>query len=320
MVEYMSKRRNIATLLIGLSLSALAADRSAADTIIVLTSDTLTSTTRAISGAKSVIVCEHAQPTFVQFVLSDNTAIRRQQLDSAKGLNPKVVLTVGSSATQSAVDNFPQTPIVFSSVLYPVISGFVKSMNAPGGNLTGASLTIAPDIQFKYFKRIIPKLKTIGVLYSRNTAPLVPASNVVAAELGFRLVALQVNDEKELPAALDSLTRTCDGIWSLADPILFSPQATKYILLNTLKSGKPFMGFSRNVVESGALFALDFDYKAIGRQAGGQINQILSGARPSDVPVTSPDIIWFHYNEKTAQRLSVTIPGDLVAVAKEVYR
>lgn len=193
-------------------------------------------------------------------------------------------------------------------------------MNAPGSNTTGASLTIAPDIQFKYFKRIVPGLKTIGVLYTSSTASLIPASKIVADDLGFRLVSLQVNGERELPPALDSLTRSCDGIWSLADPILFSPQATKFILLNTLKSGKPFMGFSRNVVESGALFALDFDYKAIGRQAGAQISQILHGTRPGDIPVTSPDIIWFHYNEKTAQRLGVAIPKDLVAIAKEVYR
>jgi putative ABC transport system substrate-binding protein len=204
--------------------------------------------------------------------------------------------------------------------MYPVISGFVRSMNAPGGNITGASLTIAADIQFKYFKRIVPSLKTIGVLYSQNTAPLIPSSIVVAADQGFRLVAIQINNERELSGALDSLIRTCDGIWSLADQNVFSPQATRYILLNTVKSGKPFMGFSRNVVESGALFALDFDYKAIGRQAGAQICQILRGARPSDIPVSSPDIIWFHYNEMTAQRLHISLPPDLVAVAKEVYR
>jgi putative ABC transport system substrate-binding protein len=289
-------------------------------TVVVLSVDTLTSTTRTISGCKAVVSGEFPSAQFVQMVLPDDAAARQRLLDSAAKCNPAAILAVGSLATQIAQTNFPKSPIVFSSVMYPVISGFVKSMNAPGGNTTGASLTIAPDIQFKYFKRIVPGLKTIGVLYSPNTASLIPPSNVVAQELGFRLVALQVHGERELPRALDSLARSCDGIWSLADPILFSPQATKYILLNTLKSGKPFMGFSRNVVESGALFALDFDYKAIGRQAGAQIAQILHGVQPGDIPVASPDIIWFHYNENTAQRLGINMPKDLVAIAKEVYR
>ena len=80
------------------------------------------------------------------------------------------------------------------------------------------------------------------------------------------------------------------------------------------------MGFSKYVVESGALFALDFDYKAVGRQAGEIANKILSGIRPSAIEVTTADVIWFHYNEKTAERINITIPEELAAVAKEVYR
>ncbi len=80
------------------------------------------------------------------------------------------------------------------------------------------------------------------------------------------------------------------------------------------------MGFSKYVVESGALFALDFDYKAVGRQAGDIVNKILDGQKPKDIEVTTADVIWFHYNEKTAERINIVIPDELAAVAKEVYR
>jgi putative ABC transport system substrate-binding protein len=80
------------------------------------------------------------------------------------------------------------------------------------------------------------------------------------------------------------------------------------------------MGFSRHVVESGALFALDFDYKAIGFQAGEIVKLVLAGQKPSAIPVTLADLVWFHYNEKTAEHVKVKIPDELVAVAKEVYR
>lgn len=320
LIGFMAYRARLGIFTLALTLVFALSGSVSAQTVVVLSVDTLTSTTRTINGSKGVVSAEFEQARFIHFVLTDDIAGRARQLDSIKALKPGVILAVGSFATQFAQANFPKVPIVFSSVMYPVVSGFVQSMNSPGGNITGASLTISPEIQFKYFKRIVPNMKSIGVLYSTNTASLIPASIVVAKDLGFRLIAIAVNGERELPSALDSLTRSCDGIWSLADPILFSPQATKYILLNTLKSGKPFMGFSRNVVESGALFALDFDYKAIGRQAGAQITQILHGSRPSEIPVSSPDIIWFHYNEKTAQRLGVAMPSDLVAIAKEVYR
>jgi putative ABC transport system substrate-binding protein len=204
--------------------------------------------------------------------------------------------------------------------MYPVVSGFVESFNRPGGNVTGASLSIPPRTQFEYFKTIIPKLKTIGVLYTANTASMIPPAQVVARSCGLELIALKVDSEKDLAARVDSITRVVQGLWSLADPSLFTPQSTKYILINALRRGTPLMGFSRILVESGALFALDFDYKAVGRQAGEIACQILRGANPANISVTTPDIVWFHYNEKTAQHMAIKVPDSLVAIAKEVYR
>ncbi len=288
--------------------------------IVVVASDSLTYTTRTISGAKRAISRSNDDATFHQFYLSQISSETAKQADSIRALSPTIILTVGSAATRFAQKNFTNTPIVFSAVMYPAISGFVESLAHPGRNITGASLDIPADIQFKYFKKIIPELSKIGVLYTANTASLIPSSMVVAENLGMQLVPIKIDDVKELPQALDSLGKTVQGIWSVADPNLFSPQSTKFILLNCLRKGIPFMGFSRYVVESGALFALDFDYKAIGRQAGVIANKIMEGHEPGGISVTNPDIIWFHYNEKTAEHLNLILPDELVAVAKEVYR
>ena len=291
-----------------------------AETVVVLSSDSLTSTRRTISGARSAIRNERDSVLFVPVLLSPEAKASAAQTDSIRSLKPDIILTVGSAATRFAKDSFLGTPIVFSAVMYPLVSGFIESFSRPGEMITGASLDIPADLQFRYFRQIIPEAKKIGVLYTSNTARLIPPSRVVAAEMGLELVTIKVTGQKDLSRALDSLTQVVDGLWSVADPNLFDPKSTKYILLNSLRRGVPFMGFSRYVVESGALFALDFDYKAIGRQAGRIVFRILDGAKPGSITVTTPDIIWFHYNEKTAQHLDVQIPADLVAIAKEVYR
>jgi putative ABC transport system substrate-binding protein len=288
--------------------------------IAFLTSDTLTSTQRAVSGARRLITRDHPDEAIHQFLLSPSAGGVQAVVDSIRGLKPKLILTVGSTATRFAQERFSEIPIVFSSVMYPTVSGFVDSPSRPGRNVTGASLDIPPDIQFRYFKKILPNLRRIGILFTDNTAPLIPASRRTARAMGLELVAIRVSSPKELPAAIDSLAGSVDGVWSLADPALFDPQSTKYILLNCLRRGLPVMGFSRHVVESGALFALDFDYKAIGRQAGRIACAIIDGADPSALAVSTPDIIWFHYNENTARHMSIAIPEELVAVAKEVYR
>lgn len=288
--------------------------------IVIIAGDSLTYTARTISGAKRVVARENDKAHFHEIYLSQSEWTDQSYIDSVRKLNPDVILTVGSAATRFAQKNFSNTPIVFSAVMYPAISGFVETLARPGRNITGASLDIPADIQFRYFRKIIPDLSRIGVMYTNNTASLIPPSMVVAEQMGIHLVPIKIEDVKEIPRALDSLARTVDGIWSVADPNLFSPQSTKYILLNCLRKGLPFMGFSRYVVESGALFALDFDYKAIGRQAGELVDRVISGDDPGSIPVSDPDIIWFHYNEKTAEHLNLIMPGELVAVAKEVYR
>lgn len=286
----------------------------------IITRDSLKSTLRTLHGARKVIRRSHPSATFHEFLIGDNVADNLKILDSLDQVSPDVILTVGSSATEFAKTNIENVPIVFSAVKYPVLSGFVKSMSRPGGNITGASLNVPVDLQFKYFKKIIPGLKNVGVLYTDNTAPLIAHAKVVAQSTGLTLVPMLVNDFKELPKALDSLAQVTDGIWSVADPNLFDPRSTRYILMNTLRKGVPFMGFSRHVVESGALFALDFDYKAIGIQAGEIVKRVLAGKNPGRIPVTQADFVWFHYNEKTAEHVQVAIPEDLIAVAKEVYR
>jgi putative ABC transport system substrate-binding protein len=288
--------------------------------IAILMSDSLTSTLRTMHGAKKVILRKNPKATFHTFHINRNNNGTHELVDSIRAVRPTVLLTIGSASTKYAQEHFPDIPIVFAAVKYPVLSGFVESIARPGKNITGASIDVPTGIQFKYFKMIVPRLKRVGVLYTSSTAPLIPSTKHIAQQEGLTLVPIKINSAKELPRAMDSLAGTVEGIWSLADPNLFDPQTTRFILLNTLRKGIPFMGFSRNVVESGALFALDFDYKAVGRQAGRIVNRIINGEKPGNIRVTSADVIWFHYNEKTAKHINVQIPEELAAVAKEVYR
>lgn len=290
-----------------------------AQTIAFITSDTLTSTKRTISGAKRIISSEHAEAAFHEYLLGGQIS-ETKLIDSLSHLNVDLLIPVGSRATETVKKHFGNTPTVFSAVLYPAISGFVESLIRPGRQITGASLNISARTQFIYFKEIVPDLKRVGVLYTDQTASLIPPSKVLAEEEGLELIPIKITSEKEIAAAIDSLARSAQGIWSVADPLLFTPQATRFIVMRSIKRGVPFMGFSRHVVSSGALFAIDFDYKAIGRQTGRLANEVLNGTQPGDLSVTAPDVVWFHYNEKTASLLGIQVPDRLTVVAKEVYR
>ncbi len=288
--------------------------------LAIVYSDSLKTTLRTIKGIRSAIDMHYDNVEYsIHLLTSDQNEINALISDIIN-LDPKLILTIGSFATKVISDQIKNKPVIFSAVLNPETSGFVNSLDRPGGNITGASLDIPPDIQFKYYKQVIKNLKRIGVLYTDETANLIPPAKTLAAAAGLELYAVRVTSEKDIPSALDSLNQIVDGFWSVADPGIYSPRSTRFILLNTLRNAKPFMGFSKNLVESGALFALDYDYKDIGRQAGKIALEVLTGKPPAIIPVAVPGIIWFHYNEKTASHIKIEIPDALVAVAKEVYR
>lgn len=257
---------------------------------------------------------------FKQFIINEDSLSRQSIADSVAKFAPDLILTVGSAATRIVRKKFPDIPTIFAGVLYPVLSGFVESLLSPGRKITGASLNLPIETQFRYFKTIIPELRQVGVLYTANTSSLIDSARPIATRMQLELVAIKVEHQKDFAKALDSLDGVVQGLWALADPTLFNPLGTKFILLQALRRGLPVMGFSRHLVESGALFGLDFDYKAVGRQAGEMAAAVLGGTDPSQIPVSRPDIIWFHYNARTASHLSIVIPEDLMAVAKEVYR
>ncbi len=318
---HISKLKSVFTILLLTFLVSFAGNASANSIkLAIVYSDSLKSTLRTIKGIKSTISTNYNEIVYYEHLVTTDPNEIEGQIAEIKGNNPKLILTIGSYATKIVSDRIKNKPIIFSAVLNPETSGFVESLSRPGGNITGASLDIPPDIQFKYFKRVMKGLKKIGVLYSNETANLIPPAKVLAKQAGLELHAIKITSPKDIPDALETLNNMVDGIWSVADANIYSPRSTRFILLNTLRNGKPFMGFSKNLVESGALFALDFDYKDIGRQAGKIALEVLAGKPPASIPVAVPGIIWFHYNEKTANHINIEIPEDLVAVAKEVYR
>ena len=76
------------------------------------------------------------------------------------------ILTGGTPATQAAKKATRTVPIVMAVSNDPVASGFVASLNRPGGNITGTSL-LAPDLagrRLQLLTEMVPGLAHVAVL------------------------------------------------------------------------------------------------------------------------------------------------------------
>jgi putative ABC transport system substrate-binding protein len=69
---------------------------------------------------------------------------------------------------------------------------------------------------------------------------------------------------------------------------------------------------------AGGLVSLDPDRLAMTRPAAAQIDKIIKGASPADIPVEQPARFELYINLKTARLLNLTIPPSLLARGDEV--
>jgi putative ABC transport system substrate-binding protein len=275
---------------------------------------------KAEEGFKKEIRKSEIEAILIEYDVSDQSKGEGRIAQKIRDLKPDLIVTIGSRSTAMVSQKIKDIPIIFCMVLNPVSSGFIQSMRSSGNNLSGASLDIPVKIQLEKFKLIVPKLKKLGVLFTQDSKQVIIEAKRVCKNIGIELVPELIYSEKEIPGAVEALAQEVDGLWAVADTIIFTPQSTQHILLYTLRNGLPFMGLSPSFVKAGALFTLACDHKDVGRQAGELALGVLSGEEPLEVPITIPRMIYLCLNLRTAEQINLKIPEKIVSVAKEVFK
>jgi putative ABC transport system substrate-binding protein len=288
-------------------------------TVLIVSPDEQESTVRSLKGIRQTLDGSGLPLKIESVVIGSAEEYRDTLRAQIERFKPDVLVTIGSRVSKLAGYLNTNVPIVFASVLNPVTSGLVQSLHSPGGLITGASLDIDVKLQLERFKKLVPSVKRLGVLFTQRTQDQVELARSVAASLSIEVVPYEVTSPKDVPLGLDSIARSCHGIWAVPDELIYTPQSVKHIILESFRNRIPVMGFSPSFVQSGALFALIVDQKFVGVQAGELAVKILKGASPSGLPVTSPEAPYLYINRNTAEKLGLSISADYYSVAKEVY-
>ena len=94
--------------------------------------------------------------------------------------------------------------------------------------------------------------------------------------------------------------------------------ARRWIVELAAKNRLPTIYPSRDFAEIGGLMAYDIDIFDLYRRVAHQIDTILKGTRPADIPVYQPTKFELAVNLKTAKAIGLDVPPALVARADEV--
>jgi putative tryptophan/tyrosine transport system substrate-binding protein len=234
------------------------------------------------------------------------------------------IFTSGTPAIFALKQATKTIPIVFFGTSEPVGTGAVASLAQPGGNITGISAQ-ASDLwpkRLELLKEIFPKLSKVAMVWDKNNNGMAleaKATEKVAAPLGLALENRGVKDpnELELVFAIMSKNRP-DGFLALMDPVLNSYR--KQILDFLAKTRLPAIFENKEWIEAGGLMSYGPNFPDAFRRAAVQMDKILKGAKPSEVPVEQPMKFKLIINLQTANQIGITIPARVLARADRVIK
>ena len=221
-----------------------------------------------------------------------------------------VVLAIATPSAQSLANTTQTTPVIFSAVTDPVSAKLVESREHPGGNVTGTSdqSSDAISTQINLIKKVLPKAKTIGILYTQsepNSVVQKDKAKRLLEEKGFTVVEKTILDSNNVKAAAESLMAEVDMVFVPTDNIISSTMET--VKQVSIKHKVPVFGGSTEMVAVGGLYNYGTNYKELGRQTARMLVRVLKGEKPENIAVELPEKLELHTNQEMADALGIDI-------------
>ena len=221
-----------------------------------------------------------------------------------------VVLAIATPSAQSLANTTQTTPVIFSAVTDPVSAKLVESREHPGGNVTGTSdqSSDAISTQINLIKNVLPKAKTIGILYTQsepNSVVQKDEAKRLLEEKGFTVVEKTILDSNNVKAATESLMAEVDMVFVPTDNIISSTMET--VKQVSIKHKVPVFGGSTEMIAVGGLYNYGTNYEELGRQTARMLIRVLKGEKPENIAVELPEKLELHTNQEMVDALGIDI-------------
>ena len=261
-------------------------------------------------GENLTVIYESAQ---------NNIATAQQIADSFVAKKPDVIVGIATPSAQALVGATRKIPIVFSAVTDPVGAELIPQMKKPGGNVTGVSDLSPIAKHLKLIREITPKVRRLGIIYNAgeaNSASLVELIREHAPKHKLTLKEATVSKSSEVLQAAQSLIGKVDAIYVPTDNTVISAFES---VVRVGKDGKiPVYAGDTDSVNRGALAALGFNYKDVGRQTGEIVVRILKGKNPGAINAQGVEITELYLNQGKAKELGIKFGKKLTERAKKI--
>jgi putative ABC transport system substrate-binding protein len=236
--------------------------------------------------------------------------------------NPNAIVTTCIPSTRAAKQATSTLPVVMSVDGDPVAAGLVSSLARPGGNVTGASTLFEELIQkwLELLHAALPKARDIAILCNPDNVidPYYWAKFQEAARgIGVNVLRVEARAPAELDQAFKIMKdQRASGLVVMTEAFLAGqvqiivPLADRYRI--------PAIYGYREFAEAGGLMSYGLSFREYYKRVARYVDAVLKGAKPAELPVEQPSRIELVINRRTARKLGVSLPPDLLVRADHV--
>jgi len=240
-------------------------------------------------------------------------------------INDKVslIVAIGTSSVQNAIQKTSEIPIVFATVADPFIIGIGKSDDDHPANVTGIYGT-APYVELlQIVSELLPRgKKTIGSLWNPTFANSV--HNIEMVKKGISkdptmhfegMTVAGTNDV--LQAAQYLADKKIDAFFLVADGTIYD--SFESIVKIAKPNRIPIFSVDVESLTDGATVVYGYDYKESGIQAAQMAVKILNGTSPKEIPFEMYKYSTLGVNLDEVKALAIQIPSDMILKANCLF-
>lgn len=250
---------------------------------------------------------------FIYQSAQNNPATAAQIARQFVGESPNVIVPIATPSAQAVVAATRDIPIVFTATSDPVGSQLVKTMEKPGGNVTGISDMSPVADHVALIKEIFPDVKKIGFLYNSgeaNSISSLAALKEAAEKENIEVVESAATKSAEVKGAAQALVGRADVMYVPTDNTIVSALESAITVAEEAKL--PLFTADTDSVARGAMAALGFNYYDVGKQTGEVVVRVLKGEKPGDIDVEVAKGTDLVVNLGAAKKMGVEIPQSVI--------
>jgi putative ABC transport system substrate-binding protein len=234
---------------------------------------------------------------------------------------PDALVAIGEPAIRAAREATTTIPIIAGSDDL-VGERHVASLARPGKNVTGVSI-LASELNAKRLEvltQAVPSASRVAILWDPATGNFhLPLVQAVARTRNVELKVHEVRSGEDVKAAFEAARAwRAEALNVLASPLLHALRQP--IIDEAQRNRLPAIYQWEESARAGGLMSYGPVRAEVYRALCVQLDRVLKGAKPAELPIVQPAKFEFVINLKTAKALGLTIPPSLLVQADQVIR